>query len=57
MFVIISQDGKPLTDVKGRVIKTATEAEAARWVMPGERIEPYEPVKHPPGEPRGTAGE
>lgn len=52
LYAIIGKDGKPLTDVMGRVIVMPTREEAARWIMPGEVLEPYDPAKHLPGEPR-----
>lgn len=52
MFVILGPDGALLTEVKGKPVALPNREEAdAR-----ETIEPYDPVRHPPSEPRGHPG-
>jgi hypothetical protein len=39
MYVIIGKDGQPLQDIDGKLILCVTAEDAARFAMPGERVE------------------
>jgi hypothetical protein len=39
MFVILDRAGEPLRSFEGDLILLPTQAEAASWLLPGERVE------------------
>jgi hypothetical protein len=41
-FVILNEQGDPLTDLDGTLILLATRAEAEEWRRPWERVEVWE---------------
>ena len=49
-YVIIRRDGSVARDLSGVAMRFSSRAEAARWLMPGERVGKRGPAELLPGE-------